>query len=674
MALFVSLTLHILAVIALIYFTPIRQILTEALEPARPTTPTMSASQLEELSQTIEVSASEILRQNVETLDNLFEQIRRLQTDVDQEFAQFDAQRTQKAAQDALKEMTSAMEKMNEAVELLDRKAPTEEIDRAQALAEQAQQRAKSKLAQVPYDVAPVQTEHVKAQKSHLQAKEVFNEQLKMTDGKTNREARLKTAQATVDRNKQTLEKARSKPKPNPNSIKQIENRLKDNEQKLADAHKELEQSKAKLEAARPKAGKTQREAVEVQKRVIKKLAAVIKQHPQVSVKATARQLQKPETHDAAAMDAAKLYDTARNTEDKVAETFKDIRAMDLAMVRDMKLKDARKDIDVVRPHRPELDAKLLRKAVRTESQFKAAKKELRTALRETNSMVDLAGRMLEMARESVDGMKFGAQAASEKSEGQARARLQLKIKELAMEDVSGRFSDLSRVMKQAQAAQAEQGQGGGGDAPIKEEEEEEKEGEETLPDDGGTMLKLNEEGKGAGSMPVLTKDTPAVGARKISAAGEPTEWMFVDTWYTLGPFPNPSRVNIDREFPPDSIIDLDANYTGKGGRTVRWRFAQSANADVTPSNAEEYGIWYAYTELHFDEPRDMIIAMGTDDRGILKINDVPVWVSSKRLKGWTIDEVWRKVHFNKGLNRILYRVENGHQHIAFSMVLHTVE
>ena len=90
--------------------------------------------------------------------------------------------------------------------------------------------------------------------------------------------------------------------------------------------------------------------------------------------------------------------------------------------------------------------------------------------------------------------------------------------------------------------------------------------------------------------------------------------------------------------------------------------------------NAEEYGIWYAYTELYFDEPRDMIIAMGTDDRGVLKINDVPVWVSSKRLKCWTIDEVWRKVHFNKGINRILYRVENGWAHIAFSMVLHMAE
>ncbi len=57
-------------------------------------------------------------------------------------------------------------------------------------------------------------------------------------------------------------------------------------------------------------------------------------------------------------------------------------------------------------------------------------------------------------------------------------------------------------------------------------------------------------------------------------------------------------------------------------------------------------------------------------DRGILKINGVPVWISSKRLKGWDVDEVWRRVYLRKGLNRILYRVENGWIYVGFSMVL----
>jgi hypothetical protein len=51
-------------------------------------------------------------------------------------------------------------------------------------------------------------------------------------------------------------------------------------------------------------------------------------------------------------------------------------------------------------------------------------------------------------------------------------------------------------------------------------------------------------------------------------------EWMFVDTWYTIGPFPNPPRVNINTK--------------------------------------------------------------------------------------WRINEGVRKVYFKKGINRILYRVENG--------------
>ena len=41
-------------------------------------------------------------------------------------------------------------------------------------------------------------------------------------------------------------------------------------------------------------------------------------------------------------------------------------------------------------------------------------------------------------------------------------------------------------------------------------------------------------------------------------------------------------------------------------------------------------------------------------------------------LKAWQIAEGLRRVHFRKGRNRILYRIENGWQHVAWSLVLCT--
>ena len=92
-----------------------------------------------------------------------------------------------------------------------------------------------------------------------------------------------------------------------------------------------------------------------------------------------------------------------------------------------------------------------------------------------------------------------------------------------------------------------------------------------------------------------------------------PAKWMYVQDWYVIGPFPNPNRVNIRRKFPPESVVDLDATYVGKDGRTIRWEFTQTKNstpketwradgkAELVPYNAEEYGIWYAYAEVFSD-------------------------------------------------------------------------
>ena len=92
--------------------------------------------------------------------------------------------------------------------------------------------------------------------------------------------------------------------------------------------------------------------------------------------------------------------------------------------------------------------------------------------------------------------------------------------------------------------------------------------------------------------------------------------------------------------------------------------------AEVIPEKKEEYSIYYAYAEVFFDRGCDRWVAIGSDDRSDVWLNDVPIWGSSNKLKAWTLAEDFRRVHFKKGRNRILARVENGHWNCGWSLCI----
>ncbi|MFO8007950.1 MAG: hypothetical protein R6V05_09450, partial [Candidatus Brocadiia bacterium] len=490
------------------------------------------------------------------------------------------------------------------------------------------------------------------------------------------------TRQGRVAEWQERLDKA--KEKGDERQVKRNSDRLQREEAEAQKAREELEAATAERDRVRQRSIEAQRNAVEAQREALEAMRQTVTRRESAlaeqqeadseqpsEVQALLKAVAEEQPAAEAEPDLADLYGESRRSEDHIAEALKEVRAMDLAMVRDVELADARQDIDLVRPVRPDLDTDLLRASVRTGQRFEQHKEEVGKALRETTSMVNLAHRMLEMANQSAAKMEFGTQAVAESALALERPELELRIREMAMEDVSGRFSNMSGMMEMMaqEGTEEEQQQGDAGEGALARLPAQDIRDLTSEEEDEGAQPVFSE-GEGEGDFPQLSPDIVKVGARRIASDGRPARYIYLDSWYTIGPFPNPNRVNIDREFPPDSIVDLDATYIGKGGRTIRWRFVQSHQPMMVPPNAEEYGIWYAYTELYCEEPMDVWIAAGTDDRGILKINGVTVWISSKRLKGWTVDEVWRKVHLQKGINRILYRVENGWLYIGYSMTL----
>lgn len=162
-----------------------------------------------------------------------------------------------------------------------------------------------------------------------------------------------------------------------------------------------------------------------------------------------------------------------------------------------------------------------------------------------------------------------------------------------------------------------------------------------------------------------------AIPGNVIGSQGAPgTNWMLVDSWYWLGPFPNEGRKNVTTPFGPEQGVDLDATYPGKGGKALHWQFRQSRAGVVLPPNPEEYAVYYAYAEVTSDRDRDLWIAVGSDDQSSLYVNNQIVWISTSVLKGWNPGEGLRRVHFVKGRNRLLFRLENGWKLLGMSVAI----
>lgn len=188
------------------------------------------------------------------------------------------------------------------------------------------------------------------------------------------------------------------------------------------------------------------------------------------------------------------------------------------------------------------------------------------------------------------------------------------------------------------------------------------------------------------GKLPALSAHAGALPA----GLGPARPWVFVDHWQVLGPFDNPRRENIESRFPPETVVDPEGVYSGKNGVPLRWETCASTTPNTLPpfrayNEAHridgltdetsylfnlQYTVYYACAEVSLEKEADLWLAIGSDDYSKIWVNDRLVWSGGKGSKPWRADEGYRKVPFRAGLNRILYRVENGNDRTEFSLLL----
>ena len=399
-------------------------------------------------------------------------------------------------------------------------------------------------------------------------------------------------------------------------------------------------------------------------------------------------------TKDATTMKMVDAFELAKQIETAITESYKDIKATQTAIERKMSFEAAQKITDVAKAVRIEANREALEDNPRTKEALDAQKVAQTEVVRETDNIVETAVAMMQEALEIVkpdDGSKaeikgvhpkvvqwlqekdFEKRAQEEEQQKRleqmaALADYQVAITAAAAENEEERAKDLTKVAENAEEVKKNTESADAQTAPAGAEQAHFR--------DAGTLARLD------AKMPELVGGNVIRFTESGLKDGIPAKWMYVQDWYVIGPFPNPDRVNLRRKFPPESVVDLDATYVGKDGRTIKWEFMQTRNstpkeswrsdgkAEIVPYNAEEYGIWYAYAEVFADAACDRWIAVGSDDRSDIWVNDAPVWGSSNKLKSWRIDEGYRRIRLNKGRNRILARIENGWHALGWSVCI----
>lgn len=317
------------------------------------------------------------------------------------------------------------------------------------------------------------------------------------------------------------------------------------------------------------------------------------------------------------------LYEAAKTIEQTTYGTYRQMRAVELARIQAIPLKEASDVTQIAIPAHAELRTGVFEQDIdnAVDGRLQALKDELSKVHSEVNSMLTSALRMRDMA------------------EGLVGA------------DVGG-----IRVVSFGGGALYTGGDGGQWGSSV------------------GPPLLAHEFFPG-GQESKLGADFRPLPARKLMAReGPKPEWAYLDTWFIIGPFPNPDRAHLDKKFPPESAVDLDATYQGKDGRPLRWEFKQSNHMMIAPPATDRYAIWYGYTEVYADRPQERWVAFGSDDYSKAWLNGELVWASGKTPHRWIPDRGFRKLKFREGYNTLLVKLENAGGTTGYSVIIYLGE
>jgi hypothetical protein len=135
----------------------------------------------------------------------------------------------------------------------------------------------------------------------------------------------------------------------------------------------------------------------------------------------------------------------------------------------------------------------------------------------------------------------------------------------------------------------------------------------------------------------------------------------WVNKWQIIGPFENTGGAGYERIFPPESAVDLKAEYDGKSGK-IRWQEVTATGDYGVVDFNKPIGIFkevtgYAWTEFSSDQARRVELRLGCE-------NGWKVWLNGKLLfgrdeyhLGSEIDDFRLAADLKAGQNTILVKL-----------------
>jgi hypothetical protein len=175
---------------------------------------------------------------------------------------------------------------------------------------------------------------------------------------------------------------------------------------------------------------------------------------------------------------------------------------------------------------------------------------------------------------------------------------------------------------------------------------------------------------------------------RMLGAGGEFANRVYLNSWYLIGPFPGRHEGGLfdNPVYPPENAVLLDAVYFGKDKRLLKWNYVTTQSYPLVPPDMVEDSVYYGYTEVSVDQACDLVAWIGADDDVQIYLNDRLVWrggnvgkqtyfnlifnTYSSYLHDYNRTEGTRVLHFNKGRNRIFFKLSNGPNAAFLSLVL----
>jgi len=153
--------------------------------------------------------------------------------------------------------------------------------------------------------------------------------------------------------------------------------------------------------------------------------------------------------------------------------------------------------------------------------------------------------------------------------------------------------------------------------------------------------------------------------AKRLRALDQPIDlprhFGFLQNWYLIAPFDNTERAGIDVAYPPETTIDLNAEYPGKEA-TARWqKFTGQDDFGMIdlnkPFGALKNVVGYAWTEFQSDKAQSVDLRLGCKNAWKVWVNGELLFSRNEYHRGMQMDQYRLQATLKPGPNQILVKL-----------------